>query len=346
MTEVHHNGKLLGWSLRDLVLLAATATVFYLCWVLARPFLAPITWAFALAVVGRPVHVRLMRKLPSGLASILTVLLVIVVLLVPASFLIQRVAREALDLASWIHSEMQSGKWAGGHFPWVDSAAQWLGVRIDLAAYLNQVAGTIAAWAPSLVSRSAWVITQVVIMLFTLFFFFRDREKLLEMVRGLVPLPDRDTQTIFDRISDTIYASLYGNVVVKLVQGLLGGFMFWILGLPAAALWGAAMSLAAVFPFVGTAFVWGPAALLLLRQGHPGKALILAAWGLLIISVIDNVLYPMLIGIGLHLHTLGVFFAILGGLAAFGISGFILGPGILALANALTEIWRRRLVSG
>jgi predicted PurR-regulated permease PerM len=133
---------------------------------------------------------------------------------------------------------------------------------------------------------------------------------------------------------------------VALVQGLLGGLMFWLVGLPAALLWGAAMALLAMVPVLGAFLVWAPAALFLALTGRWGQAVILLVWGVGVVSLIDNLLYPILVGRRLRLHTLPVFIAIVGGILLFGSAGMILGPVALAVTVAFVEIWRRRTAGG
>lgn len=128
------------------------------------------------------------------------------------------------------------------------------------------------------------------------------------------------------------------------MQGVLGGLMFWVLGLPSPLLWGTVMALLAVLPVLGAAIVWVPAALYLLLEGSPEKALILAAWGGIFVALIDNVLYPIIIKNRLRLHTVPVFIAVIGGLVAFGAAGVVLGPVVLAITVALADVWRQRMV--
>ncbi|HXJ41942.1 MAG TPA: AI-2E family transporter, partial [Bryobacteraceae bacterium] len=175
-----------------------------------------------------------------------------------------------------------------------------------------------------------------------LFYFFRDRAQLLRILAQLIPLSSAESSDLYRRVSETIRATLYGNLAVKLVQGLLGGLMFWILGLPAPILFGVAMGFAALVPLVGTSVIWGSAAIYLLLHGSWIKALILAIWGGLIVSLVDNLLYPILVAGELRIHTLGVFLSVFGGLIAFGLAGIVLGPVILATTVALVNIWRRR----
>jgi predicted PurR-regulated permease PerM len=161
-----------------------------------------------------------------------------------------------------------------------------------------------------------------------------------------VPLSEAEVEEVFRRVADTIYAIVYGTLTVALVQGLLGGLMFWVLGLPAALLWGAVMALLAVVPVLGAFVVWAPAALFLALTGSWGKAVVLTVWGVGVVSLIDNLLYPILVGRRLRLHTLVVFIAIVGGVPLLGSAGVILGPAALAVTVALVDIWRRRTSGG
>jgi predicted PurR-regulated permease PerM len=147
---------------------------------------------------------------------------------------------------------------------------------------------------------------------------------------------------LFDRVRDTIFATVYGTAAVSAVQGLLGGLMFWWLGLPAALLWGVIMALLAVVPMLGAYVVWVPAALFLAIEGSWGKALILAVWGGVIIGISDNLLRPVLVGNRLKLHTVLVFMSVVGGLILFGPTGLILGPVTLTVTTVLLEVWRSR----
>ena len=189
---------------------------------------------------------------------------------------------------------------------------------------------------------SVWIITQLVLTFLTLFYFFRDRTRLLLFLRRFIPLSSAETDEMFGRIAQSVHASLYGNLLVKLIQGILGGLMFWVLGLPAPVLCGAGMALFAVLPVVGTAMVWAPAAIFLALSGSWVKAVVLAIWGEFVVSLIDNFLYPVLVANELRFHPLAVFFAVFGGLLAFGVAGVVLGPVILAITVALLDLWQLR----
>jgi predicted PurR-regulated permease PerM len=139
---------------------------------------------------------------------------------------------------------------------------------------------------------------------------------------------------------------MFGTVIAALVQGALGGTIFWLLGLPTPALWGLAMGLMAVVPYLGAFMIWVPAAAFLAIQGEWWKAGALTLWGSVVIGLIDNLIYPILVGNRLQQHTVVAFIAIVGGIAVFGASGIILGPVIVTLTIYLVELWRRRARAG
>ena len=333
-----------GRHVRDAMLLLLTGFALYLCWLLARPFLAGITWALALAVVAYPLNHWLERWLRPSPAALLSLVAIVIILLAPGTLLIQKALDEAggsLDVIGQSFSAERIQE-AAERYPPFAKAIDWLKVRFDLGQELKRAAGALASRASAVFGGSVRLVIQIVIMLVTLFYFLRDQQSLLKYLRRLVPLSNAETDQLFSRVSDTIYATLYGNVVVKLVQGTIGGAMFWFLDLPAPILCGIAMALCAMLPVVGTSLIWGPAAIYLLIQGSWVKAIVLAVWGSLVVSLIDNFLYPILIAGELRIHTLGVLLAILGGLIAFGLAGIVLGPVILASTVALLEVWRHR----
>jgi predicted PurR-regulated permease PerM len=326
-------------------LLLTTCIALYLCWQLTRPFLAAITWALALAVAGHPLHRRLEQWMRPNAAALLAVLAVAIILLAPGVFLVQKGLEEAGGAFGTIAENLQPSRLHEtlGQYSLAGRLLGWLETRFDLAQELKGLAGAAASQTPAALTGSIQIVTQFCIMLVVLFYFFRDRFFLLQILGGVMPLSAEETGDLFRRISETIYATLYGNVVVKIVQGTLGGLMFWILGLPAPVPFGAAMALLALLPVAGTSLVWGPAAVWLFLHGSWIKAVILVAWGALVVSLIDNLLYPIVVARQIRFHTLGILFPVFGGLISFGIAGVVLGPVILACTVALVQVWRLRL---
>jgi predicted PurR-regulated permease PerM len=342
-----------GWLPREriltLTLLAITVIAFYLCYLLLQPFLPALAFALALAVVTNPVYRAIRHRVKwDDLAASLAVaaiglLVVTPIILVGRNLLVQLVAG-----LQTVQAEVQSGHWREvvGRFGWLERAVAWIEAEVNPAAVAGKAGEMLGPWVPSVVVGSAWTVAGLLMTLFILFFFFRDSGPALDMLRSLIPLSRREADEVFGRITDTIHASIYGQVAVALVQGILGGCMFWILGLPAPVFWGFVMALLALVPMLGTFLVWGPAAIFLALGGQWGKAIVLVAWGAVAIGFIDNLLYPFLVRKRMRLHTLLVFFAILGGISLVGAAGVVVGPLILSVTDALIDIWRRRTAHG
>lgn len=332
-----------------LLLLAGTALAFYLCYRMVEPFLAPIAWALALAVVARPVHAWLLERIGKPtVAACAAVVLVAALLIVPACFVAHQILREVAASADFIRTEIQTGDWRHKveEVPALAATLEWAEASMDVNSELGAAIGTAAGAVKTVMGASIYTGLHLLLTLLVLFFFFRDHRPALQALRSLVPLSNNENDEVVKRVEDTIHATIYGTLVMAMIQGTLGGTIFWLLGLPAPVLWGAVMGLLAIVPYLGAFVIWVPAVAYLALHGEWGKAAILTVWGSVIIALIDNILYPMLVGGRLRIHTLPVFFAMFGGLYVFGSSGIILGPVTLAITMALVEIWRRRTAGG
>lgn len=327
------------------VLVAVTALVLWLCWLMTQPFVPALTWAVVLAVIAHPMHERILARMPNwpNAAAIIAVIVVNVVIAIPALFIAREVVNEAIAGADAIQrlADVERWKRVFDPFPRLAPLREWIGSRMDLSAQVGGGSGVSNVQAV-LAGVSEFAMTTL-ITFFLLFFFLRDKWKILESLQSLVPLAHAESSQVTHKMRDMISAVVYGTLTVAFVQGTLGGLMFWWLDLPAPLLWGAVMALVAVLPLFGAALVWVPAALYLLVEGHWEKALILALWGSVVIGLIDNLLLPMLLKNKLAMHTVPVFIAAMGGLFAFGATGIVLGPLVLALAIALLDVWRRRM---
>ena len=342
-----------GWFSRErvlaLTLIAATAIVFYLCYLIISPFLSALAWALALAVLTYPLYTWIARRIKRpNIAAAMSVLIVTLVIVGPSALVAQRLGSQIAAAVNYITETDHAARWRImiERHPSLAPAVSWIEQHVDIDREARQVADAITSRIPSFLTGSARALAELLITLFVLFYLFRDKQRVLNAVRHVLPLSDTEAQQMFSRISDTIYATIYGTVVVALVQGILGGLMFWWLGLPAPMLWGAVMALLAIVPVLGAFVVWVPAAIFLALEGNWGKALILTAWGGIVIAVIDNLLYPILVGKRLRLHTVPVFIAIIGGLTVFGAVGIILGPVVFAVTLGLIAVWRRRTAHG
>ena len=334
------------WGSRNhvytLLLMAATVAGMYFCYQLATPFIPAFTWALALSVLFAPLYRRLVKKIKHpNLAAMICILAAVLIVVVPTAFIAQRILVEAANGAETIKTMIQSGEWQqilDAH-PRLAPAGNWIEQQIDLPGIFNNAATWLTGTAASFVHGSVLQLISVVLTFYMLFYFLRDCGAILDTLRLISPLSGPDMKRIFDGISDTIHATVFGTFAVSLVQGTLGGLMFWWLDLPSPILWGVVMALLAVVPVLGAFIVWIPAAIFLLLDGSEGKALLLTIWGAVVVGGIDNLLYPMLVGSKLKMHTIIAFVSIVGGLIFFGPSGLILGPVMFTVTRILLEIW-------
>jgi predicted PurR-regulated permease PerM len=320
----------------------------YLCWRIIGPFITALSWAFALALIMRPAYDWILRKgLPRTLAALTLVCFVVVAVIGPAAVLASALAKEATDVVGRVSSDsgiryvreaIEKNRLMGPLF-------QWLDVRYDLPSEAMVLARSIAGWASrtasSVLAASMWILTQLAVTLFILFYFLRDGELIAQKLRLLMLLPGPELDVFFERITQTIRVSLGGKVAVATIQGTLGGLMFSLLGLPAPIFFGSIMAPFSLFPVVGAFVIWLPAALILALAGDWKHALLLVGWGVLIIHPIDNLLGPVLVSSTLHLHPVLMFFSIIGGLTAFGPSGIVLGPVFAVVVVAMFELVER-----
>jgi predicted PurR-regulated permease PerM len=325
------------------VLLVATALGIFLCYRLAAPFLDAIVWALALAVLFTPFQSWLEARLRRPtLAALVTVMMVGVIAGTAVTFVGQRLLHQAAQGAKAIDASVQSGEWRRvlAKQPRLAALAGRIERQFDLPGAAQSLATGLSATAQSFVKGSVVQAMSFCLTLYLLFFFLRDRTVVLASARSLSPLPAAETEALFGRMRDTIYATVYGTLAVASVQGLLGGLMFWWLGLAAPLLWGLVMALLSVVPMVGSFVVWIPAAIFLALDGQWGRAVILTLWGALVVGTVDNLLRPILVGNRLKVHTVLIFVSVVGGLLVFGPSGLILGPLTLTITLALLESWR------
>jgi predicted PurR-regulated permease PerM len=317
-----------------------------LCYRLASPFLPALTFAIALAVVARPMHLRIARRLDHpSIAAILSVVLVTAIVVLPLAFATHQLAQEAIGIFRSLQADGGESSWKAllqqlGSF---GPVLEWIDRQLSLRGQLETfsqfaLTGLKTAW-----TLSIGVVIGGLITLFFLFYFFRDGQRLMNGVCGYLPLSPEECGRVLDRIDDTIHAMIFGSLGVAFIQGCLGGLMFWWLGLPSPLVWSAVMCVCAVLPVFGASLVWVPAALFFLVTGETANALILVLWGAIVVSLIDNLLYPVLVRNQLRLHTVLVFVAIVGGIVVFGAAGLILGPVVLAVTKVLLGVWGDRM---
>jgi predicted PurR-regulated permease PerM len=340
-----------GWSRPSLLTLTigvATALSLAASLALLVPFLPAVTWSLTLAVVIQPVYRRLASPRYPRVSAVAGVLAVTILIVGPALVLGIQIASEARNALHELRGEEVVAQWKNilGQHPALSKWVAWLQDQFDVKSQLQGAAESLGNMLPAFVGGSLWIVVQLLITLFILFYLLRDWLLVLEWLHDHSPFTERETTVIFQRIRDCLQATVLGNIFTALVQGILGGLMMGMLGLPFPILWGAVMAMCSLIPTLGAPVVWVPAVLMLLVQGSLGKGMILAVWGIFVIGTIDNILYPILVGKKVTLHTVPIFLSYLGGVVLFGFSGLVLGPLIVALTWAFLEIWRQRTAGG
>lgn len=342
------------WLTRErlllLVLLAGSGIVGWLCWLLVKPFVPAITWALVLAVLAHPLHERMLatfKRWPS-LSAALAVIAITLAIALPTTLLVRQLGSEVADSVETARKLFDTDRWklAIARVPQLAQVSKWIDREVDLDQQMLQVSGDMAKGVPGALLRAMDIAVTALVTLFLLFYFIRDKYRILRVLDHLVPLSPGENAQVRANISNTLTAVVFGTLAVAVIQGTLGGLMFWWLDLPSPMLWGAVMAILAILPMFGAALIWLPAAAYLAIDGDWSKVLLLIAWGTLVIGLIDNLLYPMLVKNRLRIHSVPVFISVLGGVFAFGATGFVVGPLVLTVAMALIDIWRRRMGYG
>ena len=316
---------------------------------LIRGFLQPIFWAVALGIVVYPGHRAILRRLSGrpSLAAVLSVLLVVVVVILPligiaaavtgeAAGLYQRVSAGNLGLDRLYQS-------AQNHLPQVVSLLDRLGVEPErITSQISSAAVTVsqflASRALALGQDTVRITVFFFLMLYLLFFFLRDGPRLLESLVRALPLGDERERHLLDRFAEVSRATIKGTLVVGLVQGTIGGIAFAVLGIGAPVLWGVVMALLSILPAAGPAFVWLPAAIILIANQQIVAGIVLILIGVFVIGLVDNVLRPILVGRDTRLPDYLILLSTLGGLGAFGLAGIVIGPIIAAFFLSVWEM--------
>ncbi len=330
--------------------LVAAALLAYLLWLIMRPFFVPILWALLLAFLLFPLNQKLRQKLGgrSALAALLMTFGVTLGIVIPGALLALLFARQAGELLARV-SEVASRYQIERpqdifRIPVLDRLVHWMDQKTPVSTEQIQqwfVSGARAALELAvaetkvLLVGALGVVLGLLLMLFILYFFFRDGGEMAASVVRIIPASESRTRRLVAHVSEVTRAVVYGSLLTALLQGATVGVAFGIASLPSPVVFGFLAAIASLLPVGGTALVWGPAAIVLAAQGRWGWAIFLGLWGVLVVGLADNLLRPLLISGRAQISTLPVFLGVMGGLAAFGLIGMFLGPVVIALALAL-----------
>ena len=319
------------------ILIAASLAFF----AMISPFFEPILWAATLAIVFKPIQTKITAVLPTrkNLAALATLLIIIFAVIVPALLLSLAVGREGITLYQSISSgEVDlSGplSWAQNTWPSLIDRAESLGINIEEAKQkLSSSALQGSQWAASHIftfgQNTVRFAVMFFLMLYLLFFFLRDGNKIIDKIIQVLPIGDERERYLLSKFAEVSRATIKGTLVVGAIQGILGGIIFSLLGIESAIFWAVVMTLLSILPAIGSALVWAPAAIYLITSGMLIKGIILIAFGVLVIGMVDNILRPILVGRDTKMPDYLILLSTLGGISLIGISGFVLGPVIAA----------------
>jgi predicted PurR-regulated permease PerM len=327
----------------------------YLFYKIIEPFILPIFWAGVVALLLYPLYEQLTKALKNraGVSSMIMTILTILVIVLPLGLIIATLVVEMLDVYQGMKDQIAVAKIPSiverfrEHIPitFLQKLERRFGIgdiRFE-EAVLNSI-GTLSTYlfnqVQNIAKNVSILIFNFAIMIFVLFFFFRDGRRLYEELKYLIPMTNEQKNRIFGRFYDMIYAVILGIIATAALQGLLAGLIFQVLGIAFPVLAGVLTFIFSLIPMFGAITVWLPTGAYLLFTGEVFKGIALLVLGGVLISSVDNILRPVVIGGRTKLHTLFLFLSIIGGIGAFGFSGIILGPILLATFVSFIEIYK------
>jgi predicted PurR-regulated permease PerM len=331
---------------------------------LFRPFLIVLVLAAILGTFFRPLYKRVLTLFRgrSRAASLFTCFLILVLFIIPVSFFILLLVRQAIDTSNFVLDQLQTGKldyllkWEKGHvlYDFFRGFQARFGSTVDLQSIdlkenLRDVARNVSPYldfGSYLVKQSAGFLKglalgfiNIFILFFALYYFLKDAPLLIKKLMKISPLPMKHNLELLNKFKEISTATLIGIFLTSIIQGIIGGLGFFVVGIPNALLWGTAIAFFSLIPIVGTSLIWLPASIILLLSGNTVGGIVLFFWGILLVSTIDNFLRAYLIGNRVKMNPLLTFLAVFGGITLFGLIGVILGPLILMLFFTFLHIY-------
>ncbi len=315
---------------------------------LVAPFLSPLLWAAILTLALYPIYKRLLlrlrgrRSLAAGIMTFAALLLVIG----PAVSLLIVLAAQAVDLYQGASSFLQSGRladlWSRFTTSFLDRLPALAGLDLKGMAMksIGDISAGLAGQIGGVLKNTLILAVDIVIMVIALFFFFRDGETFYTAVIDILPFTKKQKEAMARKFSDTFSAVINGVFLIALLQGAMTGIGFFLFHVPYAIFWGVLAAMLALLPVGGAALVWIPGALYLYLGGSTLQGVLLGVWGLVLVSLPDNFLKPLIIGKKTKIPTFVLFIALLGGVQAYGVLGILFGPVVVTLLMVFVQIYR------
>jgi predicted PurR-regulated permease PerM len=332
-------------SIATILFYGALLLLAWLAYRIVEPFLVEIGWAIVLTICLQPLQARLRPRLGRTRTALVLTLLVLVLFVLPVLFAGYALVTQGQAVVAQLRDELTdrggAAAWLHTAWDWIRARFPWLPPEDEMIARAEASAAGVAAFMASragvLLRRVAVLIFSVGITLGLLFFLLRDSTAFAAGIRRVLPFGPEQNERLIALAEELVSASVTATLAISIVQGLIGGVMFAVLGIRGAAVWGFVMAILALLPAVGAALVWVPAAAWLLLSGSVTKGIVLVAVGIGILGHVDNVVRPLLLSGKARLNTLVLLVSLLGGVSAFGFIGIVLGPLVAALATAVFE---------
>jgi predicted PurR-regulated permease PerM len=323
----------------------ALLLLIYLAYRIVEPFLVPLAWSAILAIFFYPVHEWMMRRLPPSRAALVSTLAVTLLLIVPALVVLVYTTRQAIDATTQLQDALTDpDKALRSHaIAWIRHLLPQAWQNTDFSQPLRQGAERIATFLASrlggLVKNLFNFFVDLFIVIFALFFMFRDGDEIVRGVSHLLPFDEAIQQEMLRESRDLIFASVAVALVIAGLQGVLGGLAFTIGGISTPVFWAVLIAFFSLVPVVGSALIWVPGALFLAFNGHWGRAIAVVVICGGVAGLADNIVRPMLLRNRTRLNELLLFLGVLGGLQAFGLLGLVIGPTIVAAAMGVFRVY-------
>lgn len=335
-------------KIRSIILISLLGLVTLAFLYLLKPFFTPLFWAAVIAGIFKPLHDRLLQKLkrPNLSASLMLCLIALIILL-PAGIIASLLVSESLQIynaisadTGLIEQKVRDTLSALTSHPYIRQ------FHVDEQFFIDRFRGAVKNIANYIIVHLSGITQNTVVffiqfgvMIYALYFFFRDGDRILKRALRMCFLESGRGRILYEQFVATARATLKATILLGGLQGISGGFIFYITGIEGATIWGLLMVVMAILPGIGCAIIWAPAGVIMLIGGHIWEGVAILTFGALVISLADNLLRPILIGSDVEIHPLLIFLSTLGGIVAFGVSGFVIGPIIVSLFLAIWDMY-------
>ncbi len=311
--------------------------IIFVSFLILKPFLTPILASFILTYLFYPLY-NLLNKLTKQktISSLITCFIIILIIFIPLIFVTNILVSEALDFYNTIRSTELTKL--------SDLSKKITGSSVDVHYYISEVLKSATLFLINFASQSVLsipkLILQFFVMIFLMFYLFKEGPWLIERIKSFVPLHKKDKEDLFKEIANVSYATLYGLVVTAIIQGIIAGIGYYVFNIPSALLWGIVTAIVAMLPIVGTALVWVPIGVFQLLSNNLYSGVGILLYGTIVISTIDNIVRPKIIGKHAKIHPAIILLGIVGGIPLFGFIGIIIGPLLLSILIAFLKLYK------